>query len=387
MRNGMAAVAVMAAAALTGCGEAGGSEVEASQAERVRTVSVEVVEVQPRAFTNVVRIVGTVEANRDVTVSAEEGGRVEAMLVPKGSRVRAGAALLRINDDVLRAQLDQAASQAALAEETWERQKRLWEQDSVGTEMAYLQARYNAETAKAQARMLNERVSRTVVRAPISGILDERLVEVGITIPAGAPVARILDADSVKVVGGVPERFAADIARGAEVLVTVDALAGRSYSGAIDFVGSAINPDNRTFEVEVVVPNPGLGIKPGMVASVQIARQVLDSVLVVPRHAVLRRESGYVLYVARETAEGWRAEARPIVPGATRGELVVIREGLEAGEQVVVVGQQRVAHGDALRFPSRPEGDRAARVPVDAGEAAEESTSEEASERDAGGEG
>lgn len=350
MRNGIVAVGLMAAVVVSACGEAGGAEVQASATERVRTVNVEVMEVQPREFTNVLRIVGTVEAERDVTVSAEEGGQVEALLAEKGSRVRVGQPLIRLNDDVLRAQLDQAASQAALAEETWVRQKRLWEQDSVGTEMAYLQARYNTETAKAQARMLNERVARTVVRAPIDGVLDDRMVEVGSMVAPGAPVVRLLDADTVKIVGGVPERFAEDIRRGAEVAVTVDALGGRTYGGAIDFVGSAVAGDTRTFEVEVVVPNPGLGIKPGMVANVQIAREAMDSVLVVPRSAVLRRESGYVLYVARDTEDGWRAEARPVVPGATRGDQVVIEEGLEPGERVVVVGQQRVAHGDALRL-------------------------------------
>lgn len=353
MRNGIVAIGLLAAVTVSACGEAGGAEVPAS--EPTRTVNVEVVEVQPRPFTNVVRIVGTVEADRDVTVSAEEGGRVEALLAAKGSRLRAGAPLVRINDDVLSAQLEQAASQAALAEETWERQKRLWEQDSVGTEIAYLQARYNAATAKAQARVLRERVARTVVRAPISGVLDDRMVEVGSMVAPGAPVARILDADTVKVVGGVPERFAEDISRGAAVTVTVDALGGRSFAGAIDFVGAAINGDNRTFQVEVMVPNPGLGIKPGMVANVQIARQAVDSALVVPRNAVLRREAGYILYVARQSGEEWRAEARPVTPGATRGEQVVIEQGLEAGERVVVVGQQQLADGDAIRLLSQPE--------------------------------
>ena len=381
MRNGIVAIGLVAAA-VSACGEAGGAEVASTDEERVRTVNVEVMEVAPRTFTNVVRIVGTVEAERDVTVSAEEGGRVEALLAAKGSMVRAGQPLLRIDDGVLRAQLDQAASQAALAEETWERQKRLWEQDSVGTEMAYLQARYNAETAKAQARVLNERVSRTVVRAPIAGVLDDRMVEVGTMVGPGAPVVRILDADTVKIVGGVPERFAADIERGSEVAVVVDALGGRTYAGAIDFVGSAIAGDSRTFPIEVVVPNPGLGIKPGMVANVQIARQALDSALVVPRSAVLRREDGYILYVARETAKGWRAEARPVVPGATRSEQVVIEQGLEPGERVVVVGQQRVAHGDALRFMGGPAPEET-RSPARTGA----DTAGSAAEAAAGGEG
>lgn len=331
------------------CGQAGGAQVDESvQAERIRTMNVEVMEVVPEAFSDYVRVVGTVEAERDVTVSAEEGGVVEALLARKGERVQRGQPLIRLNADILEAQLDQAAAQANLADETWKRQKTLWEQEQVGTEMAYIQARSNAQTARAQARVLAQRLARTTIRSPVAGILDDRMVEVGNMVAPGTPVVRVLDVDTVKVVAGVPERYAADIERGARVGVTVDALGGREYTGEVDFVGAAVAGDNRTFAIEVEVANPGLGIKPGMSANVQVFRVGLDSALVVPRHAVIRQEGGYVVYVARNTPEGWRAEARGVVPGLTRGEQVVIDEGLEPGDRVVVVGQQRVAHGDAL---------------------------------------
>lgn len=336
---------------VAGCNRTDGAEAQRSgdgEGRTERTVNVEVLEVRPASFTHFVRIVGTVEAQRDVRVSAEESGVVAAVGAAKGQAVRPGQPLVRLDAGVLAAQLEQAASQAALAEETWERQRQLWEQDSVGTEMAYLQAKYNAETAKAQARVLSERMERTVVRAPIPGILDERMVEVGSMVSPGTPVARILDMDTVEIVGGVPERYAADIERGAEVTVRVRSLAGRQYTGAIDFIGASVDAGNRTFPVEVVVPNPGLGIKPGMVADVQIARRTLDDALAVPRHTVLRREDGYIVYLAVPSGDGWRAEVRSVVPGVSRGEMVVIEAGLEPGDRIVAVGQQRVADGDAL---------------------------------------
>ncbi|MBW3554582.1 MAG: efflux RND transporter periplasmic adaptor subunit [Gemmatimonadetes bacterium] len=348
---------VAALAALAGaCGQSGNAQIEESaQAERVRTMNVEVLEVVPEAFTDHVRVVGTVEAERDVTVSAEEAGVVEAVLARKGERVRPGQPLLRLDADILRTQLQQAAAQAELAEETWTRQKRLWEEEQVGTEMAYLQARYNAETARAQAQVLAQRLERTTIRSPVAGVLDDRMVEVGNMVAAGTPVARILDLDTVKVVAGVPERYAAEIEQGASVGVTVDALRGREFVGQVDFVGSAVAGDNRTFVIEVEVANPGMGIKPGMSANVQVFRIGLDSALVVPRHAVIRREDGYVVYVARRTADGWRAESRGVVPGLTSGDRIVIDAGLEPGERVVVVGQQRVAHGDALILTNEAE--------------------------------
>ena len=352
MMDRIGAIAVVALTGLTlaACGEADGMEVQESSKGTTRTVNVEVAEIQPEDFTHFIRVVGTVEAERDVTVAAEEGGVVESLVAPKGAEVRAGAVLVRLDRDVLQAQLDQAEAQAELAEETWKRQKQLWEEDSVGTEIAYLQAKYNAETAAAQARQLRERVARTWVRAPVSGILDDRMVEVGTMVAPGAPVARILDVDTVKIVAGVPERYAPDVESDAGVLVNVDALRGREYRGRVDFLGSAVNRDNRTFQVEIVVPNPGLGIKPGMVANVEIAQRSIENALAVPRQAVLRRESGYELFVARETDDGWQAEALPVTLGVTRGDYVVVTDGLEPGDRVVVVGQQQIAEGDMLRI-------------------------------------
>ncbi len=364
MTNRIAAIGVLIGATLAtaGCGRTEGAQAQPSDSEQesLRTVNVEVMEVRPESFTHFVRVVGTVEAQRDVMVAAEEGGVVEALTSAKGELVRPGEALVRLDAGVLRAQLDQAASQAALAEESWQRQKQLWEQDSIGTEIAYLQAKYNAETARAQARVLRERVNRTVVRAPITGILDDRTVEVGSMVSPGTPVARILDVDTVEVVAGIPERYAADIEGGARVTVSVQSLGGREYTGTVDFVGTAVDAGSRTFQVEVLVPNPGLGIKPGMVADVRIARRTLEGALAVPRHAVLRRENGYVVYVARQTENGWRAEARSVEPGPSRGDRVVIDGGLEAGDRVVTVGQHRLAEGDAVRIGNAAQGAGAA---------------------------
>ncbi len=346
--------ALTAGVLVVGCGSAGASEGGARAEERVRSINVEVAEVEPRDFAHVVRVVGTVEADRDVVISAEEGGTVREVLVRQGQRVRPGQPLVRLDAGVLRAQLEQAVSQAELAEETWERQRVLWEEERVGTEMAYLQAKYNARTARAQARVLAERVERTVIRAPIAGILEERMVDVGAMVSPGSPVARILDVDTVKIVAGVPERYAGDVVAGDEVTVTLDRAAGREFVGRVGYVSAAVDPSSRSFTVEVEVPNAGLPLKPGMVANVRIARERLDAALVVPRHAMLRRESGYAIYVAVPHADGWRAEARWVEPGIARGDEVVILQGLEAGERIVVVGQQRVVHGDVLVITNGP---------------------------------
>jgi hypothetical protein len=115
--------------------------------------------------------------------------------------------------------------------ESWERRRRLFEEDGVGSELAYLEARYQAEQAEAQLATLRERLARTIIRAPIRGVVDERMVEVGTMVSAGTPVVRMVQIDPVKVQGGVPERFAGDVRAGASARVTFDVLRGEVFRG------------------------------------------------------------------------------------------------------------------------------------------------------------
>ena len=164
-----------------------------------------------KAFTEVIRVTGTVQANQDVTISAEESGVVREILVDKGRRVQEGQPMFRLDAELLGAQVDQARALSEMARETWERRKRLYEEDRVGSELVYLEAKYAAEQAAANLKLLEARLARTIIRAPIAGILDSRDIEVGTMVSAGTPVARIIDSDPVKITGGVPERYAAEV--------------------------------------------------------------------------------------------------------------------------------------------------------------------------------
>lgn len=335
---------------LAGCadGEATAAAEPATPAGRL--VSVQVVEVQPEPFTDYVQVVGRIEASRDVTVSAEEAGTIRELLVEKGASVQAGQPIARIDDRVLRPQAEQAAAEAALARETWERQRRLWEEDRVGSEITYLQARYRAETAEAGARALRERLERTIVRAPISGVLDGRFVEVGTLVSPGTPIGRILDTRTVKVSGGVPERYAGQIEPGSRVEVAVEGMPSASFTGEVHFVGAAIDLGNRSFPIEVEVPNQSGQLKTGMVANVRVLRDRLEEALVVPQEAILRVEDGYAVFVVAEQAGELVADSRMVTLGPSQGNRVMIESGLSAGDRVVVVGQARLARGDRLQI-------------------------------------
>jgi RND family efflux transporter MFP subunit len=262
--------------------------------------------------------------------------------------LEAGEPIARLNDDVLAAQAAQARAQAELARQTWERRKRLWEEDRVGSEIAYLEARFAAEQTEANLRSLEERLARTTIRAPFTGILEDRMVEVGTMVSPGQAVARMVDRTPVKVTAGVPERYAADVASGSEAVVTFDVLPDEVFRAPISFVGSTVDPQNRTFPIEVRMPNPRGVVKPQMVANVSVERRSLESAVVVPQNALVRVEDGYVVFVVSDGDGMSRAEQRRVELGPSQRDMAVVESGLEPGERLIVVGQKSVAGGDRV---------------------------------------
>jgi membrane fusion protein, multidrug efflux system len=348
--------AVLLGSALLAAGCAGDARAdgaaEPGDSTHRRVINVAVETLAPGPFRELIGITATVRADQDVIVSAEEAGVVRELLVARGRAVRAGQPLARIDARVLQAQVSEAEARAALARETWQRRRRLFEQDGIGSELAYLEARYHAEQADAALATLRERLDRTVVRAPLAGVVDERLVEIGTLVSAGAPVVRIVRIDPIRIAAGVPERFAGDVSVGNAARVTFDVLPGGVFDGRIDFVGSTVNPRNRTFDIEIVIPNPGRIIKPEMVANVEVTRSDHDGVIAVPQEALIRVEAGFVAFVVEHESGEDVARVRPVVPGGVQGNRVIVSSGLHAGDRLIVIGQKQVADGDRVRVTS-----------------------------------
>jgi membrane fusion protein (multidrug efflux system) len=350
-RERVATAAMVAAVLATGCGASEATEngSDAGADPYVRTVNVEVQTLQTSDFTAYVRLTGAVEAYEDVVVSSQESGVIEAVLVEKGARVRKGQPIARIDDETLAAQVDEARSSAALARERYERQRQLWEEEGIGSEIAFLQTKYDSQSADARLAFLEARLGRHVIKSPIDGVLDDRYVDAGEVVAPGTAVARVLTIDRLKVVGGVPERFGPYVRPGDTAILTFDVLPGRTIEGTISYVGAAVDERNRTFPIEVLLENPEGRLKPQMVANVRVATEQFEDVIVVPQDVVIRTEGGYQVFVAAQDDRGLFAEARPVVLGPSFENEVVVESGLEPGERLIVTGHQMVDAGDRLR--------------------------------------
>jgi RND family efflux transporter MFP subunit len=286
----------------------------------------------------------------DITLSAEETGRILAFPVPKGRWVDAGAVVAELDAEILASQVREAREAAQLADEQFERQRRLWEDEKIGSEIAFLQARTNAAVAHARLETFEARLARTKIRAPVAGIFDEKYAEVGEMALPGTRIARIVASRQVKVTGGVPERYSLDVRPGSRAEVTFDVLPGERFTGRIRYVGAAVDAVNRTVPIELVLDNPGGKMKPRMVANVQVARAALTDVVVVPQQVVLRTEDGFEVFVVADEGGGPVARRRPVTVGPGADNRVVITGGLAAGDVLITLGHQLVDDGSRVRI-------------------------------------
>jgi membrane fusion protein (multidrug efflux system) len=373
------AAALFAAILFAGCSDApasDGSESTASTTEAstnndsaadartVRSVRVSTRMLELATFEEIIPMTGNVSAPEDASLSAQAAGSL-TYLAEVGTQIEEGEVVARLDDRLVRAALDQAhanltsaESQANLAEETLRRQEPLY-QDSIISALEYegvLTQRNQARAALAQAEaavaQAQQQLENTYVRAPFPGTVEERFMNPGEQVMPGSPVLRVVNTRNLKVVAGVPETYAADIRRGTPVTISFRAYAGGEMQKTVSFVGSVINPRNRTFSIEIAIDNPSGVLKPAMIADLEVTRQVMMNQIVVPQTAILRDENGMSVYLAVDSPDGKVAQRRPIVLGPSYNGRTVVSSGLQGGEEIIIAGQTSVTEGDAIEVTS-----------------------------------
>ncbi|MEO1337178.1 MAG: efflux RND transporter periplasmic adaptor subunit [Myxococcota bacterium] len=198
-------------------------------------------------------------------------------------------------------------------------------------------------------------LENTLVVAPFDGVVENRSVKEGEQVAPGVPILRLTDSKVMKVKAGVPERYAADIKAGREASVRFNAYGIEDRSGKLIFVSSVIEPRSRTFEVELELANQDGLLKPEMVARVVVTKTVIDGALVIPVTAVIRDEEGTSVFVVLRNDGVPTAQQRRIELGVVSSGQAVVKSGLSAGDEVVVLGQTELTRGDIVRVTRRRE--------------------------------
>ena len=384
---------LLAAALATACGSANGASSPGKAADPAAVPVLTVAAIE-KPITRFIRVTGTFAAEEQADVAAETQGRVVATPVERGTRVAAGADMIRISPAEASAQTAEAEANAAqiesrlaiaeggtfdidrvpevanaratltLAQGDYDRAKMLFEKkllsqaefDKSGSQLEVARRQYdiarNSATqqyqsllaARARVSLARKALADTVVRAPFAGVVGERLVSVGDYVTRGTKVASVLRINPLRLQLTVPQQFSLEVGMGRAVSLEVDTAPGKIYTGQVRYVSPALQADSRTMIVEAVVANADGTLRPGTFATAQIEQANNTPGILAPA-AAIRTVSGTsrVFVIA-----GGRAEERLVTTGQAVGDLMEITSGLKAGEQVATTNLTQLVDGVAV---------------------------------------
>jgi RND family efflux transporter MFP subunit len=308
-------------------------------------------EVTPQAFNHFTSFQGTVKTMKNINVYPEMPGQLLEVMVVEGQKVEKDQVLARIDDGGLLAQLAQAKSQLLLAETVYNRQERLWSQN-IGSEIQFLQAKTQFESAEKAVDALSLQAEKSVVRAPFDGTVDQIFKEPGTIVAPGigSELFRVVNIDEVYVEVDVPETHITSISEGAKVQVSLSAI-GEEIEARIARVSKVINPSNRSFTVEIPLKNKSGFIRPNLMASVAINDYSNQSAIMIPQSVVSENAEGQQYCFALEkSAEGYVAKRLIIETGKTSEDFIEVLDGVENGALLITEGAKKVSDNQPVKW-------------------------------------
>ena len=311
-------------------------------------VSVETV--KDTVFSHYLEVQGNVNTKENLIIYPQFAGILNTVNVIAGQKVSKGQVLGTIDDGGLSQQLAQLENQLALAKTTFERQKRLWDQ-KIGSEIQFLQAQTNMVSQQKAVSQMKAQLAKTRIIAPFNGVIDELIAERGQVVGPGQGLMRIVNLNNMFVSTTVPESYIGKLKVGTEVNVYLASL-GKSFNGKIRQVGNNINPNNRSFGIEVSVPNTDNLLRPNQVAKLKIADYTNAKAVVVPSNVIQEDADGnqYVFEVSSLKDKTGIAKKVIVKVGKTSDNFTEILSGLEPKTLIVGDGVKTVSEGMKLNF-------------------------------------
>ncbi|MFJ1354133.1 efflux RND transporter periplasmic adaptor subunit [Capnocytophaga canimorsus] len=312
-------------------------------------VLVSLLEVKDTLFNHFLELQGTIKTTQNITLNAEFGGVLERIHVQKGQNVQKGQLLASIQDGGISQQLAQLKIQAELAKTTFERQSRLWE-NKIGSEIQYLQAKSAYETQQSAVEQMQKQVAKANIYAPFSGVIDDVITDVGTVVAPGMPVLRLVNLSDMYLESEVPEQYIANVKKGSQAKVDISVL-GEQLDTKISQVSNFINPANRSFKVEIRLPNKNNAIKPNMTARLQVNDYQNKEAILLPTDIISENAQGeqYVFLAKKGDNENqYVAERVVISTGKTQNGFTEILSGIQKGDKVIREGARSVQEGQRV---------------------------------------
>jgi RND family efflux transporter MFP subunit len=315
-------------------------------------------------FSHYIELQGRVDAT-DISYVAPPngaGGVVKALYVTQGQHVNKGQVLARLDDQLIRQQIEPLRVQLATLEDTYKRTKNLFDQ-GIGTYQNVLNAKTAMESMQKQIGILQKQAGLMTVTAPTSGIADQVNVRVGemfIGTSAAGPQIRIVNTGKLKVVAAVPENYIGRVSVGSKIKVSLPEDNNRTIDAVVSVVQKVIDPTTRAFNIEAKIPGDA-SLKPNQVAQIKILDYSAQNVIVAPLNVVQSDENGKYVYVMESKGDKMIATKKAVIVGESYGDGIEIKSGLKAGDQIITGGGPR-PKAQMRGFGGPPGGGGGARV-------------------------
>lgn len=305
--------------------------------------------VEEQVFTHFIELQGNVQTKQNVLVYPEILGILKKVFVKEGQSVIKGQLLAIIDDGGLSQKLNQLEANSQLAKTIFERQKKLWDQ-KIGSEIQYLQTKTSYESQKSAVSQLKQQLGKSLIKAPFSGVIDDVFKEKGTVVAPGpgAEIFRIINLSNMYIETDVPENYIGSITKNKMVEVNFPVL-GETLNSKIRQVGNFINPINRSFKVEIGVPNLNEKVKPNLTARLKLNDYTNLNAILIPQSIISENSKGQqFIYVVKKDNET-RAERLVIETGKTNGDLIEVTKNLTSGTEIIMEGARSVNNGQIVK--------------------------------------
>ncbi len=307
--------------------------------------------IQPGAFEHFIELQGRVDT-RNISYVAPpngQGGVVKALYVTQGQYVRKGQVLARLDDQLIRQQIEPLKVQLTSAEDTYRRTKNLFDQ-GIGTYQQVLTAQTQVESLKKNIAIIQRQASLMTVTAPSSGVADQVNVRVGeafVGATALGPQIRIVNTNDLKIVADVPENYLSRVKVGSNLEVVLPEENNRIINTKVSVVEKVINPSSRTFQIEAKIPG-NASLKPNQLAKVRIKDYGNANAITIPINTLQNDDKGKFVMIATKENEKQIAKKRQIAVGELNGDQLEVKSGLQTGDQLITEGFQGLYDGQLL---------------------------------------
>ena len=323
--------------------------VDVNSSNKDNKIPVKVEKIKTTAFTHYIETSGNVEAVDWAFISPQINGQVLNVNVEEGDKVKKGQVLVELNDAILKNNIAELQAQLDLAVTTYKKQKALYEQNIV-SEMAFLQAKTQKEALEKKLAVLNEQLDYTKVKAPFDGVVENIQIKTGEIAAPGRQLMQLVNMDQMKIKADISEKYIAKIHQGDTVSVIFDNIPVEPLKCKIYRISNVINPNNRTFSIEIRLKNMRNLIKPNMTARLKITDYANDNAIVIPTIVVKKDFSKEFVFTAVKSRKGYVAKKVFVTTGMTYNGNTEITSGLNEGDLLIIEGYNEVADKSPIKI-------------------------------------